>query len=263
MYKKVYIEITNNCNLNCDFCIKNQRKNKFMTKEEFNTILNKLEGITNYLYFHILGEPLLHPNITEFLELASKKYKINITTNGYLINKITNNKNIHMLNISLHSFDDKYNVSLEKYLNNIFKTVDTLLQNNTIINYRIWVDNKNNNKIINYINNYYKTNITLENSKIKDNLYLNISKYFIWPDLNNNYYNEKGKCYGLITHFGILSDGTIVPCCLDSKGEINLGNIFKDNINEVLNTKRCKDMVEGFKKEIKKEELCKHCKFLN
>ena len=30
MYKKVYIEITNNCNLNCDFCIKNQRKNKFM-----------------------------------------------------------------------------------------------------------------------------------------------------------------------------------------------------------------------------------------
>ena len=78
MYKKVYIEITNNCNLNCDFCIKNQRKNKFMTKEEFNTILNKLEGITNYLYFHILGEPLLHPNITEFLESASKKYKINI-----------------------------------------------------------------------------------------------------------------------------------------------------------------------------------------
>lgn len=262
MYKKVYVEITNNCNLSCDFCIKNKRERKFMTESEFKIILSKLKGITNYLYFHVLGEPLLHPNINELINTASNDYKINITTNGYLIDRIKNNKNINMINISLHSYDPKYSISLNKYLNNIFEAVDTLIENNTKINFRLWVENKENNNIINYINSYYKTNIKLEKCKIKDNLYLDISSFFIWPDLDNNYYNEIGKCYGLIDHFGILVDGTIIPCCLDSKANINLGNAFKDDIEKTLKSDRCIKMVNGFKENKKKEELCKHCKFL-
>ena len=82
MYKKVYVEITNNCNLKCDFCIKNSRENKFMSLVDFNIILEKLETYTNYLYFHVLGEPLLHPKINEFINIASNKFNINITTNG-------------------------------------------------------------------------------------------------------------------------------------------------------------------------------------
>ena len=33
-----------------------------------------------------------------------------------------------------------------------------------------------------------------------------------------------------------MVDGTIVPCCLDSEGVINLGNIFNDDIDAVLNS---------------------------
>ena len=99
MYKKVYIEITNNCNLSCDFCPHNKRKNEFITLDNFNIILDKLENYTKYLYLHVLGEPLLHPNINEIIDVASKRYKINITTNGYLIDKIKNNKNIRQINI--------------------------------------------------------------------------------------------------------------------------------------------------------------------
>ena len=262
MYKKVYVEITNNCNLSCDFCIKNKRERKFMKKDDFLVILSKLKNVTNYLYFHILGEPLLHPEINDFINTASTNYKINITTNGYLIDRIKDNKNINMLNISLHSYDSKYNISLEKYLDNIFKSVDCLIKNGTKVNFRLWVDNKENDNIINYINLHYKTKIKQEKCKIKNNLYLDISSYFIWPDLENDYYNEVGKCYGLIDHFGILVDGTIVPCCLDSKGDINLGNIYKDNVSDVLNSNICKEMVYGFKNNKKIQELCKHCKFL-
>lgn len=263
MYKNVYVEITNNCNLDCDFCIKNKRMNKFMKKEEFLIILSKLKGITNYLYFHVLGEPLMHPSINEFIDIASSNYKVNITTNGYLIDRIKDNKNINMLNISLHSYNKKYNISLEKYLDNIFNTIDSLLENGTKINLRLWVNNNENNNIVDYINSYYNTNIKLEKCKIKDSLYLDISSDFIWPDLNNNYYSKKGKCYGLITHFGILVDGTIVPCCLDSKGDIPLGNVFDDDIEKVLNSKVCLEMVKGFKNNKKVMELCKHCKFLD
>ena len=264
MYKKVYVEITNTCNLSCDFCIQNKRNNKFMSINEFEVILKKLKGLTNYLYFHVLGEPLLHPKINELIDLATTyNYKINITTNGYLINKIIDNKNINMINISLHSYNEKYNIPLDTYLTNIFKVVDNLIKNNTLVNLRLWVNNKYNNDIIKQINEYYHINIKLEKCTIKKNLYLDFNKSFIWPDLNNNYYSKSGKCYGLITHFGILVDGTIIPCCLDSEGIIKLGNIFNDNINEVLNSNRCINMVNNFKNNKKVEELCKHCKFLD
>ncbi len=261
-FKKIYIETTNLCNLNCDFCIKNRRKKEIMTIQNFKIILSKIKNYTNYIYLHILGEPLLNPKINEFILLASNEgFNINITTNGYLIDKIKGNKNIRQVNISLHSFDIKYNVELKKYLNNIFDSVEELIKNDTYVSLRLWVKNKYSEDIINEVNNYYKVNIT-KNTKIKENLFFNFEKQFIWPDLNNSYYNESGKCYGLTDHIGILVDGTIVPCCLDTLGIINLGNIFKEEIDEILNKKTVIKMIEEFKNNKKEMELCKHCNFL-
>ena len=79
MFKKIYIEITNDCDLLCSFCIKNKRLKKYMTLDEFKIILNKLKKYTNYLYFHVLGEPLMHPNINELINIAND---ITILTNG-------------------------------------------------------------------------------------------------------------------------------------------------------------------------------------
>lgn len=261
-FKKVYIETTNLCNLNCDFCIKNRRKKEIMTIQNFKIILSKIKNYTNYIYLHILGEPLLNPKLNEFILLASNEgFNINITTNGYLIDKIKDNKNIRQVNISLHSFDVKYNVELKKYLNNIFDSAEELIKNDTYVSLRLWVKNKYSEDIINEVNNYYKVNIT-KNTKIKENLFFNFEKQFIWPDLNNSYYNESGKCYGLTDHIGILVDGTIVPCCLDTLGIINLGNIFKEEIDEILNKKTVIKMIEEFKNNKKEMELCKHCNFL-
>lgn len=265
MYKKVYIEITNNCNLNCDFCIKNTRPHKYMSIEEFKKILSKLNGYTKYLYFHILGEPLLHPKINEFIDIASKNYKINITTNGYLTKNIINNKHIRQLNISLHSYNEKYKISLNEYMNNIFNTID-ILYKYTYISLRLWTKSKYSESILEMINKRYNTNLKINtlknNTTITKNIFISINKEFIWPDLNNSYYNEIGTCYALTSHIGILVDGTIVPCCLDSKGIINLGNIYKDDLNDVINSKRYQTMLNGFKNNKKCEELCKKCKFL-
>ena len=263
-FKKIYIEVTNACNLNCSFCIKNKRETKFMSIAEFKTILSKINSYTDYIYFHILGEPLMHPKINELIDIASNQFKINITTNGYLIDRIKDNKNIRQLNISLHSFNDEYNVNLIDYLNNIFNAIDVLIKNNTYISLRLWIKNKYYNDICKYIEKRYNIDIkTIKNNKIKDNLFISYFHKFIWPDLSNNYYNEKGTCYGLVDHIGILVDGTIIPCCLDSRGDINLGNIFNDNMENILKSNRINDMICGFKKNIKIEELCKHCKFID
>jgi radical SAM protein with 4Fe4S-binding SPASM domain len=266
-FKKIYLEITNNCNLSCDFCIKNDRKNKIMSFDEFKIIINKISNYTNYLYFHVLGEPLIHPNINEFINYAKdNNINVNITSNGYLIDKIKT-KNIRQLNISLHSYNEKYLVSLDDYINKIFKKTDEIKEN-TYISYRIWLKSKNTYKIINKLNEKYNTNLTIDilekktNIKLDENIFLSISKEFIWPDLSNNYYNEKGNCYALKDHIGILVDGTIIPCCLDSKGVIKLGNIFTDDLEDIINSKRFNSMLKCFKDNKKTEELCKHCKFM-
>lgn len=263
-FKKVYLEITNKCNLNCSFCIQNKRTTKYLNMEEFKNILNKIQNYTDYLYFHIMGEPLLHPNINEFINYASQNFKVNITTNGYLINRIKDNKNIRQLNISLHSFNEKYNIDLDDYMQNIFQVIDSDYFKNTYISLRFWIKNKYHLKILSILNKHYHLNLdkNIENYTINNHIFINNFREFIWPDLDNSYYKEEGTCYAIKDHIGILSDGTIVPCCLDSMGTINLGNICNEDLNNILNSKRVVEMLENFKKNKKSEELCKHCSFI-
>lgn len=265
MFKKIYIEITNNCNLKCDFCIKNSRKSEFISIDKFKILLSKINDYTDYLYFHVLGEPLLHPKINELINFASNSFKINITTNGYLINRIANNKNIRQFNISLHSFDEKYGITLENYLENIFNVVDKI-KDNTYISYRFWINNKYSDKILEQINKKYHTDLKMEhinnNVTLEKNVFISVSEEFIWPDLENVETYKKGKCYGLVDHIGILVDGTIVPCCLDSKGDINLGNIYESELNEIVNNTRSQKIINGFKENKKIEKLCQKCNFM-
>ena len=262
MYKKIYLEITNNCNLNCNFCIKNNRQKKFMSEDDYKKILEKLKKYTKYLYFHVSGEPLLHPLINQFIDLGSKDYFINITTNGYLINRIKDNQNIRQINISLHSFDEKYNISLNDYLNNIINVIDKLHEK-TYFSLRFWVNNNYNLEIINLLEKRYNKKIELKNGfEIIKNVFVSINKEFIWPSLDNDYYNEIGTCYALKDHLGILVNGDIIPCCLDANGVINLGNIFYSNLLEIIESERYQKMLKGFKVNQKCEELCKKCNFL-
>ncbi len=262
MFKKIYLEITNNCNLNCSFCIGNDRNKKFLSKEEFNLLLDKLEGYTKYLYFHVMGEPLLHPLINEFIDLASLRYYVNITSNGYLIKRVEDNKNIRQINLSLHSFDVRYNKDFDDYMNDIFNSVDTLVANNTIVKYRLWVNSEYKEKILNKLNDKYDVAIGDNKSlKLADNIYYEVEEEFIWPSMDNDYYNEEGSCRGLRDHIGILVDGTVVPCCLDSAGIINLGNIYKQELNDIIGSDLIKEMKRGFLNNKKVHELCRKCNF--
>lgn len=267
-FKKIYVEITNNCNLSCTFCSKNKKKSKIMSFDEFKIVISRIKNYTSYIYLHILGEPLLHPNICDFINYAYKNnINVNITTNGYLIEKIKDNKNIRQINISLHSYDEKYNISLSEYLDKIYNVINNL-KDNTYISFRLWTKSKYSNEIIKSLNNKFKSDLTIDNLEkignitLEKNVFLSISSEFIWPSLENSYYNETGKCMALKDHIGILSDGTIVPCCLDSKGIIDFGNIFNDDLDMVINSDKFIDMLEGFKNNRKKEELCKHCNFI-
>ena len=262
-FKKVYIEITNGCNLNCEFCIGNKRKVRFMSFSEFESILSKIKPYTNYLYFHVLGEPLLHPDVVKFIKFAyDSGFNINITTNGYFIDKLKGLDFIRQINVSIHSYNSKSGISFERYINNIFDVIDSMPD--TYFSLRLWVGE--NSDYLRFILDHYGVSDIperIDGFEVSNKVYLSKFHEFIWPDMSNSYYSEEGSCYGLIDHIGILSDGTVVPCCLDSNGSICLGNIFSDSLEDILASDRVKRIIDGFRNHYKCEEFCRHCKFLD
>ena len=263
MYKKIYFEVTNVCNLNCPFCIGNKRKKEFIKVDDFRLALNKLKDYTKYLYLHVSGEPLMHPNINELIDIASENFNVNITTNGYLINKIKDNHNIRQINISLHSFHPNNNIRLEEYLDNIILVINNL-HKDTYFSLRFWICSKYNQEIINYLEAKLNKEIKLENGfKIMDNVFISLGNEFIWPDLKNNCNIKKGFCYALKDHIGILVNGDIIPCCLDVNGIIKLGNIYNNDLIDIINSERYTKMLKGFQDNQKIELLCQKCNYYN
>lgn len=273
MFKKIYIEITNNCNLNCSFCSPVKKTKRFMTVSEFEHILKEVESKTDYIYLHVKGEPLLHPNLIDFLKLAEKyNLKVNLTTNGtlfpILVDKLKVCKALHKINFSLHCEQDNPN-----YLNEIFESVKKLPEE-TIIIYRLWTLkdgnlDKKSTTIVEKIKMYYKLSpetvnkiISDKNIKISPRIYVDKDNEFIWPDETNG--NEStGFCMALKTQIAILCDGTVVPCCLDSNGCIELGNIYHQSLDEIVNSGKFKLLKKSFQERKITEKLCLNCTFKN
>ena len=268
MYSKVYVEITNTCNMNCSFCHGTKRPPKRMNLKEFNTVLQKIKPHTDYLYYHLLGEPLTHPDLEEFIALASSLgFKSVITTNGTLLKEkghILINKKVHKVSVSLHSFEGDDNEKHKRYLSEVAKFAKSANNSGIIVVLRLWnngYDNGKNKQTIEFLKDAIKGEWTpnTKGLRIRDRLFLEYGERFSWPDKDAVIQSENVFCYGLKDHFGILSDGTVVPCCLDSEGTIKLGNIFSDNIEDILNGQKATAIVKGFNNRKACEDLCKRC----
>ncbi len=280
-FKKVYIEITNVCNLSCNFCPKTKRKYKFMNKEEFTYILNEVKPFTEHIYFHLMGEPLLNEDIEYFFEESRNKgLHVNLTTNGTLLSKVGDklikSKSLRQVNISLHSFEaNKKTVELEEYLDSITDFIIKARENSDIIcAIRLWnMDNDDlkgennlNKDILKMLEDKLKLDFSLSEKlqesnriKLKDKVYLNMAEKFQWPDIKIDSLGENVFCHGLRNQIGILVDGTVVPCCLDSEGNLSLGNVFERPLKEILTGERATNIYNGFSRRIAVESLCKKC----
>lgn len=275
MFKKIYIEITNVCNLKCKFCPETTRKKSFMSVEDFEKVISKIYTYTNLVCLHVKGEPLLHSRLEEILKVLEKyNLKANITTNGTLIkenlNIIKNSNAVRQINFSLHSFNEN-DIFNKDYLENIFQCVEEF--KNTIISYRLWnleniKKNDKNESIINEIENYYnveklKEKLSQNNFfKLRENMFINQDIEFSWPDISKENIIETGRCLALKEQIAILVDGTVVPCCLDNNGDISLGNIFVEELDEILNNPKSIYIKKNFENSIITCKLCRTCGFL-
>ena len=282
MYSRAYIEITNACNMNCSFCHGTKRAKKMMTLGEFARIVGNLKGVTEYLYLHVLGEPLTHPMLPTFIEYATKNgFKVAITTNGTLLEKRGEElirAGVYKVNVSLHSFENHTSQEAQKeYISSCLAFADKASKEGVLCVLRLWnkintdnsinteksIEEKLNDYTIELLHEYFGKDWAFgaRGARIRNKLHLEYGERFEWPDINSTDLGDRVFCHGLSDHFGILCDGTVIPCCLDADASIPLGNIFDSDIRSILSSERATSIKDGFSKKCAVEDLCRRCPY--
>lgn len=275
-FNKIYIEITNICNLKCSFCPDTIRAKMFMDKDNFKIIAEKIKDYTDLIALHVKGEPLMHPELKEILKICKENdLKVNITTNATLLKEnvdtLIQSLAVRQINMSLHSVSQNEDIDFKEYMENVLKLSDEIInKSNIIISYRLWnlkdiKLNDDNIEILNMIGNHYNIDNLIETAKqnefvkLSDNVFLNQDIEFKWPNIDGEITSEIGKCWGLKNQVAILVNGDVVPCCLDQNGDIKLGNIFETSFEDILNSEYSKLIVKGFDENKLVHNLCKRC----
>ena len=268
MITRCYLEITNSCNLDCVFCPKTDRQKHRLTAEEFDTLTDRLAGQVKFLYFHLMGEPFLHPLLPQFITRARQKGMIPVlTTNGTLLARRMDLLDTlpHKIQISLHSHEGNEQNRLDEYLDEVMHFSQEAARRGCIVVLRLWNEgghNRLNETILQRIASYQPESwITRPDGwKLTDNLFIEQDRQFEWPDLDRAAYTEPDVfCYALRNQIGILVDGTVVPCCLDHAGDVPLGNLFNQSLEDILASPRSQALCEGFTRHQAVEPLCQRC----
>lgn len=282
-FKKIYIEITNRCNLACSFCQPSSRAKAFMQPSAFEDILRKISGSTEYISLHVLGEALLHPELGLLLEMShAYGLRVNLSSNGVLLSRnrsvLIGQPALRQINISLHSFEQAGQESaLDSYMAGILDFIAAVTAASPLfINLRMWnLQPENvpgepamNRRIFTLLENYYgllapipEYFATGRGITLAPRIFLSREHCFAWPHASAPDLGTHGSCRGLRDHIAILVDGTVVPCCLDAEGDIPLGNIFQSTLPEILADSRVVAIRDGFVRQRILEPLCRRCTY--
>lgn len=290
-FNKVNIEISNICNLQCTFCPEVIRTKKLMEESLFEKVIREVAPLTEQVCFHLMGEPLLHPKLERFLEIcAREQVPVNLVSNGVLLTdkraELLLHPIVRQVNFSLHSYNDNYpERDYAEYLEKIFQfTEKAFVQRPGLyLNYRLWnlpkvdeVENpvqKKNRLMLGEVEKRFSVDlkskldsnfdVRLQKSyNVKQRLYLHFDTEFVWPSLDLPVIGVKGTCKGLSNHFGVLAEGTVVPCCLDKEAAIPLGNAIEESIPAILAGERAQKILKGFRERRLVESLCQKCQYI-
>lgn len=314
MIDRCYIEITNTCNLNCDFCPKHHRRKRQLSAGEFNLLTDRVRGKVSFLYFHLMGEPLLHPLLPQFIRTANEKgVKTVLTSNGTLLHRCLPLLEAlpHKIQLSLHSHESNARGELAGYMQEVMQFSVQAAEKGTCMVLRLWNQggrDKENEEVMRLIEQYVPKpwKERPDGFRLSDHLYLEFDRKFEWPTagekseenlkneseeesengLKENLKNESEEnlkdeseeesenesgeksskkekkqlfCKALIKQIGVLSDGSLVPCCLDHDGDVVLGNLLHQSLEEILASPRAQALIEGFKHHTASEKLCQNC----
>jgi len=281
-FKKIYIEITNRCNLACPFCALSSRAKAFMDAVAFAEVLRRIQGATRFISLHVLGEPLLHPEFGQLLAISGEQgVQVNLTTNGTLLGRhrhtLLTAPALRQINISLHGLAYLERGAATTHLQELIDfSQEASRANRLYISLRLWnlgtgasqEDGGWNEWLLARLSSAFASPVIRADAlraergiPLAPRVFLNPEPQFAWPQLSTPDFDRQGCCRGLRDHLAILVDGTVVPCCLDAEGVLVLGNIFSQSLGDILAGPRASRMREGFGHQWLVEPLCRRCSY--
>jgi len=273
MIDRCYLEITNVCNLQCAFCPGHRRGARTLTDEEFERLTDRLAGNVRFLYFHLMGEPLLHPALPCFIARSKEKGFIPVlTTNGTLLDGTTASDIIgsapYKVNISIHALEGNGFEHPDESLEQVIQFAKAASDNGIIVVLRLWNQGgleQDNPMILKKLQDNFPIpwKERPDGYRLDSNIFLEFDRMFEWPDETAPVHEGSLFCHALRNQIGVLADGTVVPCCLDHNGSIPLGNLFDQPLDDILLSERARQIYEGFSRHQPAEELCRHCGYAN
>lgn len=274
MLKKAYVEITNRCNLACSFCPKTKRAPRTMSAQEFGLVLSRLEGYVQYVYLHVMGEPLLHPQLPELLEICrALDFRVTLTTNGTLLPArqpvLLAAPALRKVSVSLHSFEANEAGDFRAYLTGCTDFARAAMTAGVLTDFRLWNLDGAQTKGLHDRNDEILAHLHAAFSepwqrntwgwRLAKGVFVSFGERFDWPDAQAADRGTLGRCRALSDQLAVLSDGTVVPCCLDHEGTLALGNLLRQDLPEILSAPLARTIREGFEKGIRAAPLCRHC----
>lgn len=275
-FQRVYIEITNVCNLQCAFCPKNHRKKEVMAVDFFENIAKQVKKVCDHIYLHVMGEPLLHPHLDQILAVCEKIHlQVNLTTNGTKLSNtidiLSKTNALRKITISVQSLEENGETNWKTYLENIVTAVHRL-PSSIIVEYRFW--NWDHSMLakeqVQFLLQQYgkeaiyptiiKDNKYQNSIKLDHNAYIMFGTTFVWP-IQSQVSHIQGYCPALSKQIAVLVDGSVVPCCLDSEGKMVLGNLKQDSLENILESDTAQIYKQSFWQGKRIHDLCQHCLF--
>jgi radical SAM protein with 4Fe4S-binding SPASM domain len=277
-FKKIFVEITNCCNLSCNFCHRSQRPPAFITTAAFAETLQSIDGWTDHVALHLLGEPLLHPELPQLLNNChQQRLQVNLTTNATLLASVRkvllSSPALRQINFSLHSYDVKAaDGKFDAYLDEILDFVDEARRILPLfLSLRLWnlsekACSDGNRQIRQRLESFFGLDLPSaltpgQGFRLAPRVFLSQEEAFNWPHAQVLDLGERGTCRALRDHIGIHVDGTVVPCCLDAEGDIPLGNIRTSSLAAILASSRVTSIRQGFACRKLVEPLCRRCTY--
>ena len=280
-YRRAYVEISNVCNLQCRFCPPVEREKQVMPATEFERLAPELAALVDEVCLHLMGEPLNHPEIARVLDACEQQaLPVNLTTNGLLLTgeraDLALRKIVRQVNVSVHSFAGNFpDRDPAPYLERVLRFVRRALAErpDLYVNLRLWdvgdaaaeTADAGVRAGLAAAFGVPMTPLDLRRRKARPlagRVAAHFDSRFTWPSPALPERTRQGFCHGLGSHFGVLADGTVVPCCLDKEAALALGNARGAPLAAALKGERARRMRAGFARGELVEDLCRRCPFV-